>query len=334
LSPTPFLLETFSVPAPWITYRPELKVLDCTVRDGGLINDHHFDDDFVKAIYETCVAAGIDYMEIGYKNSKKLFPPDNFGPWKHCDEEDIRRIVGDNSTPLKLAAMCDAGKSDWQTDVLPKSESVLDMIRVAFYVHQVSEAVDMIHDAAEKGYEVSANLMAVSTATETEIEQALEVLANTPASVLVVVDSFGSLYAEQIEILVKKYMEYARSDAKMVGMHAHNNQQLAFANTIEAIIHGANRVDASMAGLGRGAGNCPMELLIGFLRNPKFHIRPIYQVLQDYLQPLRRVVEWGPYVEYNITGQLNQHPRAAIAARRGEERDKYVEFYDKLTSDV
>jgi len=322
------------VPAPWITYRPELKVLDCTVRDGGLINDHHFDDDFVKAIYETCVAAGIDYMEIGYKNSKKLFPPDNFGPWKHCDEEDIRRIVGDNSTPLKLAAMCDAGKSDWQTDVLPKSESVLDMIRVAFYVHQVSEAVDMIHDAAEKGYEVSANLMAVSTATETEIEQALEVLANTPASVLVVVDSFGSLYAEQIEILVKKYMEYARSDAKMVGMHAHNNQQLAFANTIEAIIHGANRVDASMAGLGRGAGNCPMELLIGFLRNPKFHIRPIYQVLQDYLQPLRRVVEWGPYVEYNITGQLNQHPRAAIAARRGEERDKYVEFYDKLTSDV
>ncbi|HID78907.1 MAG TPA: nucleoid-structuring protein H-NS [Planctomycetaceae bacterium] len=322
------------MPAPWITYRPELKVLDCTVRDGGLINDHHFDDDFVKAIYETCVAAGIDYMEIGYKNSKKLFPPDNFGPWKHCDEEDIRRIVGDNSTPLKLAAMCDAGKSDWQTDVLPKSESVLDMIRVAFYVHQVSEAVDMIHDAAEKGYEVSANLMAVSTATETEIEQALEVLANTPASVLVVVDSFGSLYAEQIEILVKKYMEYARSDAKMVGMHAHNNQQLAFANTIEAIIHGANRVDASMAGLGRGAGNCPMELLIGFLRNPKFHIRPIYQVLQDYLQPLRRVVEWGPYVEYNITGQLNQHPRAAIAARRGEERDKYVEFYDKLTSDV
>ena len=120
--------------------------------------------------------------------------------------------------------------------------------------------------------------MAVSTVQEQEIDQALEVLAQTPATTLVVVDSFGSLYAEQIEILVKKYLEYGRATGKEVGIHAHNNQQLAFANTIEAIIHGANRVDATMAGLGRGAGNCPMELLIGFLRNPKFNIRPIYQV--------------------------------------------------------
>jgi len=323
------------VTAPWITYRPELKVLDCTIRDGGLVNDHKFDDDFVRAVYQANVEAGIDYMEIGYKNSKKLFPKGEFGPWKQCDEEDVRRIVGENDTPLKLSVMCDAGKSDWKTDVLPKNESVLDMIRVAFYVHQVSEAVDMIHDAKEKGYEVSANLMAVSTAQETEVDQALEVVAETPVDVIVVVDSFGAMYAEQIEILVKKYLGFAQPKGKAVGMHAHNNQQLAFANTIEAIIHGANRVDASMAGLGRGAGNCPMELLIGFLRNPKFKIRPIYRVLQDYLLPLSREVEWGPLVQYNITGQLNEHPRSAIAARASEEeRDKYVDFYDKLVSDV
>ncbi|MBN2474216.1 MAG: aldolase catalytic domain-containing protein [Pirellulales bacterium] len=320
--------------APWITYRPELKVLDCTVRDGGLVNDHHFNDDFVRAVYQSCVEAGIDYMEIGYKNSEKLFPKGEFGPWKHCDEEDIRRVVGENDTSLKLAVMCDAGKSDWKTQVLRKDDSVLDMIRVAFYVHQVSEAVDMIHDAIEKGYEVSGNLMAVSTATETEVDQALEVLAQTPVHVLVVVDSFGSLYAEQVERLVKKYLEFGKATGKEVGMHAHNNQQLGFANTIEAIIHGANRVDASMAGLGRGAGNCPMELMIGFLRNPKFKIRPIYQVLQDYLLPLSREVEWGPLVQYNITGQLNEHPRDAIAARKGDARDDYVAFYDKLTSDV
>jgi len=320
--------------APWITYRPELKVLDCTIRDGGLVNDHQFDDDFVRAVYRACVEAGIDYMEIGYKASKKLFARDQFGAWKFCDEDDVRRIVGENDAPLKLTAMADAGKSDWRTDILPKQQSVLDMIRVAFYVHQVSEAVDMIKDAYQKGYEVSANLMAVSTAQDKEIDQALEVLAETPAGVLVVVDSFGSLYAEQIEILVKKYLEYAKATGKEVGMHAHNNQQLAFANTIEAIIHGANRVDASMAGLGRGAGNCPMELLIGFLRNPKFHIRPLYEVLQNCLHPLRQKVEWGPYVEYNITGQLNQHPRSAIAARAGDQRDRYVEFYDKLISDV
>jgi len=323
------------VTAPWITYRPALKVLDCTIRDGGLINDHAFEDGFVKAVYEACVAAGVDYMEIGYKASKKIFARDKFGAWKFCDEDDLRRIVGENPTPLKLAAMVDAGKSDWRTDILPKKDSVLDLVRVAFYANQVPEAVDMIKDAFDKGYEVSANLMAVSTVKEQEVDQVLEVLAETPASVLVVVDSYGAMYAEQVEILVKKYLDFGKATGKEVGMHAHNNQQLAFANTIEAIIHGANRVDASMAGLGRGAGNCPMELLIGFLRNPKFKIRAIYQVLQEQLLPLSRKVEWGPYVQYNITGQMNEHPRSAMAARASDERrDNYVEFYDKVVSDV
>jgi len=321
------------VTAPWITFRPELKVLDCTVRDGGLINDHKFDDGFVRAVYQTCVEAGIDYMEIGYRASKKIFARDRFGAWKFCDEDDLRRIVGDNPTPLKLSVMIDAGKTDWRTDIVPKKQSVVDMIRVAFYVNQVPEAVDMIKDAVDKGYEATANLMAVSRATDLEIEQALELLAETPASTLIVVDSFGALYAEQVEILVKKYLKYASATGKRVGIHAHNNQQLAFANTIEAIIHGANLADATMMGLGRGAGNCPMELLIGFLRNPKFRIRPIYQLLQDYMLPLSQQVEWGPYVQYNITGQLNQHPRSAIAARASDRRDRYVEFYDKLITE-
>jgi 4-hydroxy 2-oxovalerate aldolase len=320
--------------APWITFRPALKVLDCTIRDGGLINDHAFEDGFVKAVYDACVAAGIDYMEIGYKASKKLFARNQCGAWKFCDEEDLRRIVGDNPTPLKLAAMADAGKSDWRTDILHKKDSVLSMIRVAFYAHQVSEAVDMINDAAEKGYEVSANLMAVSTVPEIEIDQVLDGISRTPASVLVVVDSFGAMYAEQVELLVKKYQAFGQATGKEVGIHAHNNQQLAFANTIEAIIHGANYMDASMAGLGRGAGNCPMELLIGFLRNPKFRIRPIFKLLQEQLLPLSRTVEWGPYAQYNITGQLNEHPREAMAARAGDQRDNYVAFYDKLTGDV
>ena len=81
--------------APWVTYRPELKVLDCTIRDGGLINDHRFSDDIVRAVYDACVAAGLDYMEIGYKNAARLFPKDKFGDWRHCDEHDMRRVVGD-----------------------------------------------------------------------------------------------------------------------------------------------------------------------------------------------------------------------------------------------
>lgn len=319
--------------APWITYRPELKVLDCTIRDGGLINDHMFEDGLVKAVYETCVDAGIDYMEIGYKGSKRIFAPDKFGAWKHCDEDDIRRIVGENETPLKLSVMADAEKTDYKTDILPKDQSVLDTIRVATYIHQIPTAVDMVKDAYDKGYEVTCNLMAISAVQEPELDQALEVLAETPATTIVVVDSFGTLYAEQVEILVKKYKKAAEGTGKEVGVHMHNNQQLAFANTIEGIIHGSNRVDATMAGFGRGAGNCPMELLIGFLRNPKLRIRPIYKLLQDHFVKLREDLEWGSLVPYNITGQLNQHPRSAIQFRAGPSKDKYVEFYDKCVAD-
>ncbi|MCX5662999.1 MAG: aldolase catalytic domain-containing protein [Planctomycetota bacterium] len=320
--------------APWITYRPELKVLDCTIRDGGLINEHMFEDKLVKAVFQTCVDAGVDYMELGYKSSKRLFAKDKFGAWKFCEEDDVRRIVGDGKGNLKLAAMADAGKCDYKTDITTKDKSVFDVIRVACYVHQIPDAVDMIKDAFDKGYEVTCNLMAVSTIQEAELDQALEVVAGTPATTVIVVDSNGSLYSEQVERLVKKYHAAVAPSGKEVGIHAHNNLQLAFANTIEAIIHGANRVDATMAGLGRGAGNCPMELLLGFLRNPKFKQRPVLQLLQDHFLKLRETVEWGPLVPYNISGQLNQHPRAAMACRAGAAKDNYVEFYDKCVADV
>ncbi|MDG2050644.1 MAG: aldolase catalytic domain-containing protein [Myxococcota bacterium] len=320
--------------APWITFRPELKVLDCTIRDGGLVNSHLFDDDVVRAVYDTCVAAGIDYMELGYKGSKKLFAPGKFGDWKFCDEEDMRRIVGDNDSPLKLAAMADAEKTDYHEDILPKEKSVLDVIRVATYVHQIPVAVDMIKDAADKGYEVTCNLMAVSILQDAEIDQALESLRDTPASTVVVVDSFGSLYGEQIGRLVDRYRAAFEGTEKEVGIHAHNNQQLAFANTIESIIHGCNRVDATMAGMGRGAGNCPMELLLGFLKNPSYRVRPVLQLLQDHFVGLREKLEWGALVPYNITGQLNQHPRGAIEMLSGEDRNNFVELYDRLVADL
>ena len=293
--------------APWITYRPELKVLDCTVRDGGLINDHKFSDEFVRAVYDTCIAAGLDTMEIGYKNSERLFPREQFGAWRHCREEDIRRVIGDHNaetTGLTLAAMADAGKSDWKTAIEPAADSVLGMIRVAFYAHQVSEAVDIIQHASEQGYETMANLMAVSNITDEEISTVLEAIAPTSASTMVIVDSFGHLYREQIDRLYQKYAEAMKDTGKEIGIHAHNNMQLAFANTI------------------------------GFLRNPKFKLRPVINLLQEHMPEIRKTVEWGPLVPYNITGQLNLHPRAAIEFRAGENRSDFVSFYDSIMSET
>jgi 4-hydroxy 2-oxovalerate aldolase len=190
-------------------------------------------------------------------------------------------VVGDHdpeATGLKLAVMMDAGgKSDWRAQLLPKKQSVISMTRVACYAHQISEAQEMLDHAHELGYETSLNIMAISTVKDAEIDQVLEIARKTPAQVVVVVDSYGSLYREQVDHLVRKYMKALQGTGKEVGMHAHNNLQLAFANTIEAIILGCNRVDSTMLGLGRGAGNCHTEILLGFLRNPKFKLRPVLQ---------------------------------------------------------
>ncbi len=323
--------------APWITCRPELKVLDCTIRDGGLINDSRFTDDQVKAVYEACVEAGLDYMEIGYKNSREAFPPGDYGPWRHCDEETLRRVVGDHASDkvgLKLAVMMDAGgKSDWATQLLPRRESVLDMVRVACYANQISEAVEMLDHAHRLGYETSLNIMAISTVSDLEIDQVLGIARKTPAQVVVVVDSNGALYREQVDHLVRKYLKALQGAGKEVGMHAHNNLQLAFANTVEAIILGCNRVDSTMFGLGRGAGNCHTEILLGFLRNPKFKLRPVYKLIQETILPIKRQLDWGPSIPYNLTGLMNLHPRHAMAFRDGTAPDDYVAFYEQMISE-
>jgi len=314
----------------WLTFRPDIKVLDCTVRDGGLINNHHFADDLVSAVYHANVAAGVDYMELGYKGDKAIYQPSKHGPWKHCDEDTLRRITDDNPTDLKLAVMADADRTNYKRDILPKSESVIDMIRVACYINQVPLALDMVKDATDKGYEVMLQLMAVSTVSEGDLEAALNVAAKSDAGGVYIVDSFGSLYSEQIQAYTGMFMAALKDSGKEIGIHAHNNQQLAFANTIEAIIAGASRVDATFGGIGRGAGNCPMELILGFLHNPKFSVRPVLECTQKVFLPLSKGMDWGYSIPYALTGQLNRHPRSAIEFRAGPTPDDYVAFYDQL----
>jgi 4-hydroxy 2-oxovalerate aldolase len=210
---------------------------------------------------------------------------------------------------------------------------VVDLVRVATYIHQIPTALDMIKDAHDKGYETTLNLMAVSTVPNSELDSALELLAASEVGTLYVVDSFGSMYNEQVRALVCKFLHFAKPAGKEVGIHTHNNMQLAFANTIEAITLGANRLDASIAGLGRGAGNCPMELLLSFLHNPKFRIRPVLQCIQDHVEPLREKLRWGFAIPYMITGHQNQHPKDAMEFMEGADYRQIVGFYDAITEE-
>ncbi len=169
---------------------------------------------------------------------------------------------------------------------------------------------------------------AISKEIEPDLIEALDQLAKTPVDVVYVVDSFGSLYCEQIEYLVKLYKEHL--PGKEIGVHCHNQQQLAYANTIEGIIHDANYVDGSLFGIGRGPGNCCLELLAGFLKNPKFNLTPILKVIQGRMLPMREEIEWGYIIPYMLTGILNEHPRSAIAYRQTKNKDKYAEFYEQM----
>lgn len=314
----------------WVGYRKEIKALDCTIRDGGLMNSSHFDDKTVRAVYDSCADAGIDYMEIGYKNSTRIYSPDKFGAWRFCKEDDINRIIGDNKRDIKITVMADAEKCDYKTDILPKSESPIDVIRVASYIHQIPLAIDMVKDATEKGYETTINLMAVSTVRESELDEGLELLGDSPVNAIYLVDSFGSLYGEQIRYLMAKYMRVANEFDKEIGIHAHNNLQLAFANSIEAIVAGANMVDGTLAGLGRGAGNCPLEMLVGFLHNPKYSMRPLLKCVEETIEPMRAKLGWGFDYPYMVTGFLNSHPRDAMEFNASERKGHIVEFYDKM----
>ncbi len=311
-------------------YRADIKVLDATLRDGGLVNDFRFSDDFVKALYLANIRAGVDYMEFGYKGDKSMFDVDKFGPCKFCDDDYIRSIVGENNTDLKIAVMADVGRCDYKNDIHDRSESPIDLVRVATYLHQIPTAVSMIEDAKSKGYEVSCNIMAISNARESDIQAALDILGKSPVDVLYIVDSFGSLYPEQIARTVEIYKEYAAKYNKKLGMHAHNNQQLAFANTIEAVGDGVDWLDATYAAMGRGAGNCAMELLLGFLKNPKYNVYPAIKFIEDYIPAVREAgAVWGYDFQYMMTGLLNQHPRTAIEFTKQGRKD-YSEFYKEI----
>ncbi|MBU3916478.1 aldolase catalytic domain-containing protein [bacterium] len=312
-------------------FREQIKVFDCSIRDGGLINKHQFSFDFVRKVYKALSKAGIDYIELGYKNSRKLFSADEYGPWKFCDDDDLIKVTEGIEPNSKISVMTDVGRVDMDS-ILPASESPVDMIRVAAYVKDIDKAIAMVNEFNKKGYETTINVMAISRDMGFDLDEALEQMEKeSAADVIYIVDSFGALYQESTAFTVKKFQSIIKT--KEIGFHAHNNQQLAFGNTIEAIIQNANYLDGTIYGIGRAAGNCTLELLVGFLKNPKYNIRPILDLIAEEFLPLREKIEWGYIIPYFISGMMNEHPRSAMAFRKSENKDKYSKYYDNMLNE-
>ena len=238
-----------------------------------------------------------------------------YGKWNFCDDSDIKMVLDSCESEFRplIAVMFDVGRVNVKS-LKPCDQSPVDMVRVACYVPDIDKGIDLAKQSKDLGYQTTINIMAVSAAIESELIEALEQVNQAPEiDYLYFVDSFGAFYSEQITYYLNLYKKHAPD--KELGFHGHNNQQLAFANTQQAIIEGVNLLDATINGIGRGPGNCNLELLLNFLKNPKFDVRPVYKVIQEEFVPLRESIEWGFNDIYGICGSLNQHPRQAMKLR-------------------
>jgi len=312
-------------------FREEIKVLDCTIRDGGLINNYHFTDDLVKATYRAACDSGVDIVELGKKLAESdEYTREKYGRWNFCDDDDLNRVIDAHESdhrPL-IAVMYDVGRAD--VDALqPRDQSPFDMVRTASYVADIDKGLDLCKRSKDQGYLTTINIMACSAVPNSDLIEALQQVNETKeVDYLYLVDSYGAFYSEQVTSFLKLYKEHAPD--KELGFHAHNNQQLAFSNTQQAIIDGVNLLDATINGIGRGAGNCNLELLLNFLKNPKFDVAPVYKAIQEHFVPLREEIEWGFNDIYGISGHLNQHPREAMKFRKDmEKRDNCYDFLNK-----
>jgi 4-hydroxy 2-oxovalerate aldolase len=309
-----------------------VKICDCTIRDGGLVNDSQFSPKMVRRIYQALSSAGVDIIELGYKNSKKMVDPKRYGSWRFCDEDLLSGVVKGIDTSAKLAVMQDAHKAD-AADLLPKADSVIDIVRIATYVKDIEKAIWLENSASYKGYQTTINIMAISHESDSEIKKILRRISEeTNVIACYIVDSFGSFYPGDIDHYFELFK--ANLDGIEIGVHCHNQQQLAFANTLRSADNGVTYLDGTLYGLGRAAGNCPMELLAGALKDSHLDMKPLIDVIGKEILPLQKKIHWGYAISHALTGILNLHPKPAIEHMElpedSIEKYEFIGLFDQL----
>ena len=231
-----------------------VKILDCTLRDGGLVNDSNFSDEFARAVLRACESAGIGIVEVGFRNSQKFFSPEKFGKWRFCEEKNLREVFSGFDCKVELCTLVDAGKCDI-SKIPPKSESIISRTRCAFYAKDIDSASETLEALSDLGYKTSACMMASPELEKSERRKCLNRLCGLKIDTIYLMDSFGTLLPNKTREIFAEYADACAQSAKTFGAHFHNNLQCAFANSLAAIEAGAKVVDATIGGLGKGAGN-------------------------------------------------------------------------------
>jgi 4-hydroxy 2-oxovalerate aldolase len=287
----------------------DIQLLDCTIRDGGYVNDWRFSRDMVRETYRALSKSGVDYVEIGFRGSEKYFNPEKFGLWRFTTEEELRSVTR-NIRGAAIALMGDFGKIDLE-DFPARSESLASLVRLAVNKTKVYDCIDLLEKIKAKGYLVSLQCMGYNAYTEAERRDLLTALAKTALDYVYVGDSYGSILPFQMAGFFEPMLAVGTFKA---GFHPHNNVQMAFANTLEAMRLGVHIVDSTIYGMGRGAGNLPTEVILAYLSlagGKKYNPIPVLNCIERFYLNQFAETPWGYQLPYMISGIFNTHPNYA-----------------------
>lgn len=248
-------------------------ILDCTIRDGGYINNWQFTNEQVRECYRACSNAGIDYMEIGFRNFNKSELRKKYGETFFCDESYLNNLIGDIDG-CKLAVMVTINAFDIR-DFVTKTKSRISLVRVLMAYHgskngndaildmsQLRDGIKQIEQLIELGYEVSFNIGRIDKISRKQLCKICEILSQTKISYFIMADTYGSIDLSDIEILIPYVKELLKDTSIKVGFHAHDNMGNGTAKTIHSLKYGVDMIDGCILGYGRGSGNAKTELLL------------------------------------------------------------------------
>lgn len=289
-----------------------IKLLDCTLRDGGYNNDWAFGNDALLNIYERSLSSGVDLIEVGFIDDRRSFDKNrSIFP----DTSSVRKIWGNiEKGTTKIVAMIDYGTCDISR-IEPCKDSYVDGIRVIFKMGLMREALDYCAKIKALGYMVFAQGVSFTTYTDEKLAEIVEILNQLNPYAFAIVDTYGLMDISIISDYYN-YLDTHLDENISLGFHAHNNFQLAFANCLELARRHENNsrellLDGSIYGMGKGAGNAPLELLISFMNEnygTKYDINPILEAIDVNILDLHKELNWGYSLQSFVAASNDCHP--------------------------
>jgi 4-hydroxy 2-oxovalerate aldolase len=305
-----------------------IKVLDCTLRDGGYYNNWNFPYELVTKYLEAMSAAGVDIVELGMRS---LINKGFKGAVGYTADDYLASLSIPSN--LKVAVMVNASEIVGETPLqdtlrllfpLDAAFSAVNIVRIACHVHEFEEALPAAKWLKERGFIVGFNLMQISERTEGEVISLSRLASEYEIDALYFADSMGSMTPEQCRTIIKWLKTHWKG---ALGIHTHDNMGLALRNTLDAIDEGVTWLDATVTGMGRGPGNARTEELVIEIaehRGASVNLIPLMRVIRSYFQPLKNECGWGSNPYYYLSGKYGIHPtyiQEMLADARYDEED-------------